>query len=289
MLSRQPVSGAAIQSGSLSATTNGDGRFTVTQASAPTSALRTSVSADGYMTHETTVAFPRASGDVQLDLISLAPPFLPTLYRQLVRNGLESSELYPIYRWSAAPRIALSPFDDAGRPLPPEVMATIRATVPRAVAAWSGGVFEGVTLEETTVPDWQDGWIVMHALRNESSDVCGRESFKYRGAGQIVMARIELTLDACACGSRKISPNTVAHELAHALGFWHAEGPYLLTTNTGPGCSSFENEVITTAEATHARIAYARPPGNSDPDRDPDSFSALSSGRVRESPTLLCR
>ena len=159
----------------------------------------------------------------------------------------------------------------------------------RAVAAWSGGVFEGVTLEETAVPDWQDGWIVMHALRNESSDVCGRESFKYRGAGQIVMARIELTLDACACGSRKISPNTVAHELAHALGFWHAEGPYLLTTNTGPGCSSFENEVITTAEATHARIAYARPPGNSDPDRDPDSFSALSSGRVRESPTLLCR
>lgn len=288
-VSQNPVAGVAIQAGSLTATTDGDGRFTLSQASAPTGALRTSLSREGHLTRETGLAWPRATQDARIDMIALVPPFSLTLYKQLVRDALESSEPRPLYRWTTKPRVALYPFDDAGRPLPPEVLETIRASVPGAVAAWSGGTFEGVSLEEIQVPDWEEGWIVMHALRTESSEYCGRASFRYRGAGQIVTARVELTLDRCACGSRKISPNTVAHELAHALGFWHAEGPYLLTAQAGNGCSSFENELITPAEADHARIAYTRPPGNRDPDRDPDTFAAIEHGSVGHSRMVVCR
>lgn len=287
--SGDPVAGAAVQAPDLSATTSSDGRFTWTRSSAPGGPLRTAITADGFLRRETGIAWPRSGPDPQLDIISLAAPFSLTLYQQLVRDALESAEMLPLYRWTTRPRVALHPFDDSGRPLPPEVVATIRATVPLAVEAWSGGLYQGVQLEETQVADWAQGWIVMHALRPESSDFCGQASFAYLGEGQIVTGRIELTLDRCACGSRKISPNTVSHELAHALGFWHAQGPYLLTTQTGSGCSSFENEVITPAERAHARIAYSRPPGNRDPDTDPQSFSAISRGPGGRSRTVTCQ
>ena len=183
--------------------------------------------------------------------------------------------------------MSLYPFDDGGRPLPLEVLATIRAAVPRAVAEWSGGLFEGVTLEETAVTDWEEGWIVLHAQRSQSSEFCGTASFRYRDAGRIVTARVNLTLDKCSCGSRKISPNTVSHEIAHAMGFWHVDGPHVLGP-TGSGCSAFENEVITPLEAAHARIAYQRPPGNRDPDRDPNGFAMATPAGTRESRTVAC-
>jgi hypothetical protein len=173
--------------------------------------------------------------------------------------------------------------------VPTEVLETIRATIPRAVAAWSGGLFEGVQLEEVSMPDWSEGWIVLHVLRSRSSDVCGRGEFRYRGAGRIVTGRVELTLDKCSCGSRKISPNTVSHEIAHVMGFWHVEGRGHILGATGAGCSSFENEVITAKEADHARIAYRRPPGNLDPDRDPDGTMMATDGSAGQSRGIVCR
>ena len=289
-ISQQPLGGAVVQAGSLTSTTNAEGRFTLSQAVPPTTTLRTSITAAGHLLRETGLAWPRAIPEAQIDLIALAPPFSLDLYKQLVRDALESPELRPLYRWTTQPRVALYPFDDSGRPLPPEVTATIRETVPKAIAAWSGGLFENVSVEEVQVPDGQEGWIVLHALRNESSDYCGLASFRYRGEGQIVTARIELVLDTCACGSRKISPNTIAHELAHGLGFWHVEGPYLLVGQAGDGCSAFENEVITPVEAAHARIAYSRPPGNRDPDRDPDNSAfALREATISDGRTVVCR
>jgi hypothetical protein len=283
----QPVGGARIEASSLSATTDGDGRFTFSQASAPGCALQATINAPSYLSRETTLGSPRGPLDLQIDLIYLASPFSLRFYKQLVRDALESPELRPLYRWTQSPRVSLHPFDDAGRPLPIEVMTVIREAVPRAVAEWSGGLFQGVTLEEVMVADWEEGWIVLHALRSQSSEVCGTAGFRYRDEGRIVMASVTLTMGKCSCGSRKVSPNTVSHEIAHAMGYWHVDGPHVLG-RAGGGCTSLEKQVITPLEAAHARIAYQRPPGNRDPDRDPNGFALATGGRTRESRTVRC-
>lgn len=287
-LNGQPIGNARVDAGTLSATTAADGTFTLSQATPPLSPLQSSIIAATHVERVTVVEWPRGTRELKLDLISLSAPFSLVFYRQLVRDGLESAQLGPVYRWMTRPRVSLYPFDDAGRPLPPEVLATIRAAVPRSVVAWSGGLYDGVTAEETSVPDWQEGWIVLHALRAQASEDCGSAAFRYRGAGRIVTARVELTLDRCSCGSRKISPNTVSHEIAHAMGYWHVQGPHILGP-TGSGCSSFENEVITPLESAHAQIAYRRPPGNLDPDRDPDGAMLAVDGSFGHSRLVTCR
>jgi hypothetical protein len=288
-LTDQPIAGAQVEVGSLSATTNEDGRFTLTQPVAPSAALRAKVNAAGYLVRETSVGWPRSSGEPLIDLIATTPPFSMTMYKQLVRDDLESDELFPIYRWTTRPRVSLHPFDDDGRPLPPHVLSLIRDVVPRAVAAWSGGRFTDVALEEVNTPDWEQGWIVLHVVRSRSSEYCGVATFRYLPPGEIVTGRAELTLDLCGCGSQRIPPSVISHEIAHAMGFWHVEqGRRIMAPQLRSACGSFEREVITDAEGFHARIAASRPTGNRDPDVDPDAFTLATDGGSGER-TITCR
>ncbi|HXW08620.1 MAG TPA: hypothetical protein VD833_25540 [Vicinamibacterales bacterium] len=98
-----------------------------------------------------------------------------------------------------------------------------------------------------------------------------------------------LTLDKCGCGSQRISPNTTSHEIGHAMGFWHAKGRYIMRGQVQDPCDSFEREVMTDAEAFHARVAYSRPPGNRDPDVDPDNFTMVTDGALGRSRPVVCR
>lgn len=103
------------------------------------------------------------------------------------------------------------------------------------------------------------------------------------------MARVELTLDKCGCGSQRIAPSVIAHEIAHALGFAHVEqGRWIMAPRQRSQCGSFERDVITDTEAFHARLAYNRPPGNRDPDVDPEAFTLATDGGIGEH-TIACR
>jgi hypothetical protein len=287
-LTDTPVGGAEVEVGSLSAMTNAEGRFTLSQSVAPSAALRAKVTAGGHLTRATSVGWPRSSPEPRIDLIATTPPFSLSFYKQLVRGELHFPELDRVYRWTEAPRVSLHPFDDEGHPLAPHVVAKIREVVPKAVAAWSGGLFTNVALEEVETADETEGWIVLHVVRSRSSDNCGSADFWYYEPGRIVTARIELTLDKCGCGSRRITENTISHEIGHAMGFWHVNGRYILNGTGQDPCNSIEKQVITGTEAFHSRIAYARPPGNRDPDSDPAAFTLATDGGVGRR-TVTCR
>jgi hypothetical protein len=101
----------------------------------------------------------------------------------------------------------------------------------------------------------QDGWIVIER-RDQTGGICGT-AFVGASAGQIFLD-----------GSNKCRVDAVlAHEVGHALGFWHVniEGSLMYPQYR----DSNVNDAPTERERWHAAIAYARSAGNQDIDVDP--------------------
>ena len=148
----------------------------------------------------------------------------------------------------------------------------------RAVPAYTGGYQAGTIETGAEVRAETPGWINVDFRRNTGGNTCGT-SFVGRNPGVIT-----LYIDMCACGSNKVPGAVTMHEVGHAMGFFHVSDPNSLMFPFIPGACPAG--VLSAAESYHAAVAYSRPRGNRDPDRDPVAGAAFGGAMIGGGPLV---
>ena len=285
--SGQGVGGATLTPGwSLAPVTADAGGFYELGAVAnpPSTPYPVAISAPGMITRDTWFTWARGPRTgVDVTLISESAPFSTEFYRQFVRGMFDQASdpgaPYPNFRWTIAPSFYIRTIDSSGRSVEPEVLAVTVDALRRAVPAYTGGTYSAAAIETGTDerPETTN-WINVNFMRNTGGRTCGT-SFIGRNPGVIT-----LYIDVCSCGSNKVPGAVTMHEVGHAMGFFHVPDRNSLMFPFIPGACPAG--VLSAAESYHARVAYSRPRGNRDPDRDPSSGAALTGMMVGGGPLV---
>jgi Astacin (Peptidase family M12A) len=262
------VAGATVTPGwSLAPiTADGNGVYQLADAKTPTTLpYPITISADGMISRDVYVNWAVGSRTgIDVTLIHDVPPFSMDFYRQLVRGTFDDPKApWPVLRWTRAPSFYIRTVDEDGNPLAQGVVDAIVDGINRAVPAYTGGQYTAAAIEAGTDARAQRiNWVNVDVKKNSDpgSRKCG-ESFVGDNPGQITLWE-----NVCACAV--IPGEVVVHEVGHALGFFHVNDrtSVLFPTDVQP-CPN--TGILSAAERYHATIAYSRPRGNTDPDKDP--------------------
>lgn len=204
------------------------------------------VSAPGYVTRDT------RAGTARVDLIPTAG-FDLDFYRQFARGSLEGA-LQPLRVLRDSPSFYMEV--EGAKGLSAQTAAQLEGVARRLLPQLTGGRLRVVRWETGPTPRApQAGWIMIER-QDQQDRICGR-ALVGASAGQIFLD-----------GNRLCRVDAVfAHELGHAVGFWHVnlEGSLMFPQQRDANVADAPTE----RERRHAAIAYARIAGNRDVDVDP--------------------
>jgi hypothetical protein len=270
----QPLPGVTATLAGLSGTTDGDGRF-IADVPPATTAAPIEFSGPSIVPRRVTLAIN--SRAVALDAIQLGSGFSLDFYRQLVRNGHERpGELEPVRRWTQNPSFYIrTVYGPDNRPMDASTLDVVADTIASAVSEWTGGRLSVAQIERgTETRQGVPGWITVAWAAEIGDRVCGRSL-----VGS-VPGYIELhpRNPECRCAGdpAQVSRFVIRHEVGHALGLWHTDGPNDVMYDTFNSCVG----ALSARERLHAPIAFARPLGNRDPDIDPVAAVAFAPSAV---------
>lgn len=294
--SGNPIAGAQIVDstrGGTLATTDSSGAFSF-QYEGPAS-FQVTVQAAGHATRLTRIA--RSTHGVTIDLISLAPPFDPTFYRQLARNAKDLNGSFDprgLVVWPGNPSFYIRTelvdpgqnFSDTGRPVPGHAIDLTVSGIPVIVSEVTAGRLQPGSIEMGTDLRHQSepGWIVIQFFDRGTnpqaySGIGGNASIGGGVAGTVLVGVYTSPPNGYYCASG-IGQGLIFHETGHALGLFHipsdVDSPNIMGGGLGASCDVVHFSAL---ERFHSAIMYLRPRGNLDPDSDPSSFSYLSSPR----------
>jgi hypothetical protein len=251
-----------------------------------------SISAPGYLTHNTKITLTASHSDVVLDLIASEPPFSLDFYRQFARNGFE----FPpgrasTARWTMSPSFYVRTVtDDTGEPVPSIVLAGIKRVIMNSVPELTAGKFQVAAFEMgTDLRAPQQGSIAVNFFHTFPTPGAVGDSAVGANPGQIRLLygpSLNRDLDALESSLGCESPTVVSadHEIVHAMGFYHTDDTFH-DFLSGPGCPGNGRPARV---RYHAAVMYSRPRDNTDIDNDPTDFSLPLSVEHPTLPRIAC-
>lgn len=252
------VPGASIAWGANRSTSEGNGYYMLRGGDAET--LPLTVSANGYVTRE---AYMRADGQRSVN-IELIPTngFPMALFRQMGRNALEQpTALLPLKRWTVNPNIHIENFwRDTGAPIAQSRLDYFANEIRRAIPLLTDGKLQAGEIRiDGEVWQMVPGYMSVHFDHSATWSTVGDNPGMVQFGGD----------DPC-------NSTMVMHEFGHSMGLWHA-GPRP-TVMGGGILASCSPTFLTPDEQLVTRLLYARPPGNIEPDKDPQGTVFLATG-----------
>ena len=256
-ISRRPVEGALIESSTGTVRTDSSGSF---QLPASGAVIPVTVTAGGHVTRRSFLG-SSVTGPT-MDVIEIGSLWNLDFYRELARDGAGGGNLKPLNPWTVEPRfyVDLRPETGSGRAIPEGSVSTVVSAIAEVLPLLTSARLSGSEVESGNEPpaDLTPGTVVIRWDPVEIARTAGAASGITRGVGGnasvIVLRSIEET-------------GVIYHEIGHVLGLYHPLGGHRPSHMLGSGTSI--PPFFTEWDVFHSRVLYARPPGNTDVDNDP--------------------